>query len=985
MSLQNLRQKTFKMLERRVDYVAIQSFDALKKKILGKTRRETVEKIYQTLKNIKLTNEKLSIKRLDEVALKVRQAKEQAVKPEAVNEEIINSKNVNKLGIEYIHHRQIKKAFNQYPGSYIIHSATIYKNGKVRKVLKLDFISRLSQKKLNNRIMNTFFLGSGGDWKVKEYLMEAPVSPNDYAVVKTAVFKKMTNFDKQKRLLQTFKANVSNTCVYDGFLQYFKLKTDNTGKATYNRLIKKREILAKPYTLETIGEIAEVCKSSIIIKDLIHGNRDIVINKQPGNLYELQFINNRYNHLDLLTCTLDDTKIKEAEEYNKIKESSRWFIEAFGKLYTDTLTYEKNKTVFQQVYDSWKIRTNFDCLSIKSDSDLFKMLEGYDFNTHTFFNDFTIDDKLYKEIDLKKAYYNYSDNKLNKFYNGVPSGSFICYSGVNKNDVKFTIEDFNKQWDNKVVGFYEVRMNFDNEKLDRYGFKSGYKYLLFSSMVKLLSQWVDFEFINIAIAPSVHIPFDEHFLMKEDKVSFYCKAIGLMMKDDDYRCISIKPLDGDDKNFYDIIADENDSVYFNKETGLFKFVQDNFVYKSHKHIAYSIHAYTTTLVLDQLMKMNCDDVFGVKLDSIVFKKDSDINFDDCFDIKEANIERLLKNSGCDEVFDDGNQLLRPFKEPYYQSNNFEPVFTLTGDFIVDRCVLIGGPGGSGKTTSALTSKNFYTKQICYSANSWDLIQAQLSKYNNEFYGLSIPKLTGEMEGHKIDKVHYTNDIRYNFLDETTLLNSFISKKVNDLYYYNFVFYLGDVDSDGFIYQASIDKDNIISPLTMKCQYIKYTKTYRFDEALLERLNKLRTFMKTTDDISELFDYFSILFSDRFCKTTDVNFNDYDFGISSRNNIHHNSCKISKQFIERGAKPQYYIKYTKLEKGQLKGQRLLEKPEHCNYIETLFRTIHAFQGRELVDSNKIIIYLDGLFDFNLFYTAVSRAKRIDQINIINMLN
>ena len=64
-----------------------------------------------------------------------------------------------------------------------------------------------------------------------------------------------------------------------------------------------------------------------------------------------------------------------------------------------------------------------------------------------------------------------------------------------------------------------------------------------------------------------------------------------------------------------------------------------------------------------------------------------------------------------------------------------------------------------------------------------------------------------------------------------------------------------------------------------------------------------------------------------------------------------------------------------------GQELNEIPSHSNYEMKLFKTIHSFQGRELKKEQKIIIYIDKYFDYNLFYTAISRARNLKQIYII----
>ena len=93
-------------------------------------------------------------------------------------------------------------------------------------------------------------------------------------------------------------------------------------------------------------------------------------------------------------------------------------------------------------------------------------------------------------------------------------------------------------------------------------------------------------------------------------------------------------------------------------------------------------------------------------------------------------------------------------------------------------------------------------------------------------------------------------------------------------------------------------------------------------------------------------------------------------------------RLSQYFIKKGTKEQYYIKNTDLRRGHFKGQQLETKPDHTNYEIKLFKTIHSFQGLDLNNDNKIIIHIGSNFDFNLFYTALSRARRVDQIVLLN---
>ena len=91
--------------------------------------------------------------------------------------------------------------------------------------------------------------------------------------------------------------------------------------------------------------------------------------------------------------------------------------------------------------------------------------------------------------------------------------------------------------------------------------------------------------------------------------------------------------------------------------------------------------------------------------------------------------------------------------------------------------------------------------------------------------------------------------------------------------------------------------------------------------------------------------------------------------------------MTNYFISKGTKEQYYVKTTIFQKGLYRGRQLLEKPNNENYEMKLFKTIHSFQGSELSQDNKIIISIKSNFDYNLLYTSLSRAHRLNQIVIL----
>jgi hypothetical protein len=110
-------------------------------------------------------------------------------------------------------------------------------------------------------------------------------------------------------------------------------------------------------------------------------------------------------------------------------------------------------------------------------------------------------------------------------------------------------------------------------------------------------------------------------------------------------------------------------VYWTDDN-LYKISYINKDRRLYRHISSFIHSYTKTLILDQILN-NIDDiecVFGIKLDSIVYKKDANINFNKNIfsDDKGTKIENLLSCK-----FEGLNEIERK-KQINYQSSYFEP-------------------------------------------------------------------------------------------------------------------------------------------------------------------------------------------------------------------------------------------------------------------------------------------------------------------------
>jgi hypothetical protein len=137
-------------------------------------------------------------------------------------------------------------------------------------------------------------------------------------------------------------------------------------------------------------------------------------------------------------------------------------------------------------------------------------------------------------------------------------------------------------------------------------------------------------------------------------------------------------------------------------------------------------------------------------------------------------------------------------------------------------------------------------------------------------------------------------------------------------------------------------------------------------------------------IYKLKNWFLNEWKDRIFNVEQINMLENDVGISCKNDLGDKSSGLNEYFKTRGVNMHYFIKATNIKKGQMAWAQLPEKPDHSNYVETRFRTIHSYQGLQLTHDNNIIICMDSLFDYNLIYTALSRARRVDQIYIFTEL-
>lgn len=895
----------------------------------------------------------------------------------------------------WIHTNEIQAMMRNHPNNLIRHEVIFYDDvnnlSDLYPTIIIDFNKKISRKQINDKLKNKIYYDSAGDWIVETFLnsIDDVINRlNKYVIIKTTAYRQFVN-NATNRLSQTFQENINKDCVYQSLINFFSKIENKQAKSIYNKLVNNKNLYSKGYTINELDELAKELKISFTITDLLDDENDIIINSNSYNSYNVKLVNSRYNHVDLLTTT-QDFDIVKFDDYNKIKSESKYYVEKYNLLITLNGNYKLEDSEFKIIFDDWKDENNYNKLSIPIKSDCYKFIDSYDCKYHKFFNNkMDIDDNLYNEIDLKNAYYNFDKCPD---YAGIPSGSYICVNGEG-----LTTKMFLEQYENKLIGYYEVIINHDNKNLIILGIENNSKHILFSPMIKLLLKYdVKFTFINYCISPTVDIKFNETHkkIVFKNKIydegtkglgrkatKIYCKIIGLLEIESEQITYKVKP-NMNDLEYYKTL--NNECVFINDEFNVFKPILEP---HSHRHVATSIKSYVHTIILEQMLKMNCNNIFGVKVDCIVYKKDYIFDYNkDLFKLPtQAKINEMCQsgNNGLDDGLDDVLTSCCSYYSKYFieSYNNiiFEKSFLPDNQHITNRILFLGGAGGTGKTHSTLTSNNFIKNKMVFGSFCWELIQSKIKEFG--VFGLTLPKLLGNNGDKNTQKINIEG-YNYLFFDELTLFNNDSINKIIENFPNMFVILAGDINKDGFYYQCSITKD-IFKP--DKCQYVEYVKTYRFDEELNEKIKLLREYRTKTNNPYILYKQFKELFNDNIKDKKDVIFKSDDVGISCIQPIRDDgTCKFSDEFYNNGSIKQYYYNKTNYNKMRLKGALCDEND--LGAVCSLFRTIHSFQGRQLTHENNIIILLNNIgFDINLLYTAVSRARRVDQIIIIEDFN
>lgn len=1007
--------------------ISYASFDAIKNKI-NKSSYTNIQKIDKYIEINKNRN-KLTLKDL----LYFIKHGDKPAEVESVT--VYKSSNFNANWSEITHEIQIRRFLKKYPskpiGLFSHEVIYYYQDGKIDmgKSNKTYFRpSEFKEKPQRGSVYNDLInkiLDLNGDGDSSFYIYY-PISLLDHfkkIEYKTTLYRDIeidTKIYNKKIKHRLFKSNDSNTCLYSSVIDFLNTRPNNKiANSIKNKLIKNKS-LAKPYTMEESIKLAIEAKSSFTFTDIINDN-NITINKNSNNRFNIPLVITRFDHVEYLLNDFEKNYVT-SEEYYEIKNNASFYVEKNGSLMTVDKTYAKNITDYKKIVSEWNNKNNMNLNYINHNDGVMNIINNYDYSMHRFFIDNIKDQSYYNLIDISKCYYNMMNPDINKFYNGFPSSAFLNFD-ISEN---FDIEYFNKQYDNNIIGFYQIQVvkhiKKHNILSSLLGLTINSYHVMTSEQINKLQHYIVFKFINCSIAPKIDLTCDPVLKQKIDKnnmiasdqndkknISIFSKMMGIWKIDGSSYKMEVKTSKDDADFVYNLYDPTKTNRRINKIKNNIFIIEDiNENYKTHEHLLIYIHAYCKLNIMDTLLNVEDNDIkniIAVKLDAIVYDKNYDIKYDNKLykfseDAKTNNMIKKKENINhglddgldLDDLFTENERLSKETitlcsyeytqtkQDTYFISNDninlgFEKSF-LTDQNIVpySRVIVSIGKGGCGKTYDIIDRSSIEKSKMCYSSCSWLLITNKIKGTNIK--GLSINRLTGD----RCEKIK-DNNIKIILLDEITLNDKKYVDQIIKEYYYAFIFLLGDVTLDGFFYQCSTPDIRVINPSKYNCQIIEYTKTYRFEKKLDNKLNILRENMNILKHnpakLNMIKNHALELFKDRIFTREEININDDDVCISACKN----NKELDEYYINKGTKPRYYIKATNYEKGMYRGAQIETKPDHANYDVKLFKSIHSFQGQELTNDNKLIINIHSNFDYQLYYTALSRSRRCDQIYII----
>jgi hypothetical protein len=670
-----------------------------------------------------------------------------------------------------------------------------------------------------------------------------------------------------------------------------------------------------------------------------------------------KFMNSRLDHVDLNELTsmdkptiitqteLDDMKkqLDKTNQFYTYKKNLN-LISSISTLYGQ-FTTENN---FGKVVNEFEIKTGLNLCKIDDidDSELsFFIKQGTNYNETVDFMEFKPNKNKHpyhnipnlKHIDMTKAYANF---KLCKYYCGFLG----------------KITDFRCTDKIEGVGLYRItNLSFPDGKLKRYNDKMKI-YLDNNVYTSVELQMLADHGVSYTIVSGCwgirSLDFEFNDEMLESKIngsSYYAKWTGLC---DSHRLEKTHWIKCDEK-FFDIIrlnCGANVARYFTNGEASFGYTKKHNYHLG--HITAFITAYQRLNVIEQLMEIPIENVVRVCVDGIYFTGETTLK--NVFRHKEdRNFNNEATESYVSEAYE--KPLRLEYGEPreqHHKRDHFAKELHL-------------GAGGCGKTHMNL--KDTGLVRVLFVAPSWKLAVAKKREtgVNSTVWARLLTK-----DPIQISSVKERANVL--IVDEVSMLTEHQKKQIFDTYGDMKIIMCGDL---GF--QLPCIDGEEMKPTEFD-NIMRHNKDMRCkDERLIYIKQALRDMIEQDVPKNEINRWVVDQFTElQRIVTLDELKQKYKVEDMILSGTNANKDFITQLFPDM--KKYYITDNTRLHQN---GEIVIgEKPQNCKCEIRHCFTTHSIQG-ETAEYN---LYIDSstMFDSRMFYTAISRARRLNQIYLFN---
>lgn len=741
-----------------------------------------------------------------------------------------------------------------------------------------------------------------------------------------------------RRMRQAFRDGISH-CVFTPLLE--RLETSLKTTESKDRKTRLKQKIAKLNDLSTeyetgvpVDDMEKVAKASgfkIVIHDIL--GKEIFTFNEAGKCGNVRFTNTRPNHIDEGKIVLDCDSLKlnaqaMSAKWKALRESKEFYMiegdlknNEPRKIRTIEAVYElndPNKEYYDAMNETIHLQQcKFNATKHPQVNEFIKA--GRIINSWvTPFSD----EKPTGHIDMPKAYTQF---KKCSYYGGFLGVIHQWRSG-----------SFDRDWIENHIGIYRVHIKSSNPLLNKLGISGS---IGFKTTTHILPSPEILYFMDLGAecvidagvwGSRMDFDFEEDMLVDRR----YAKWSGRLSME--YHSKKYTFNCGEDWASH-IKADYGDDCFYWEDRGLcsVKVPIEN-VYTTH-HILAFITSYVRIQMMEAMKKFELNQIVRVVMDGIYFKG----SVPPCLDwfVPKPMVDHSYSGFSwySDEIF------------PVDWTEKW-----ITGN------TLLSGQGGAGKTYKVMNDPGF--NRILF-VTPQHILGAAISKTYKVPY-TTIHKLIGEgcepwIVGHSYPSVI--------FIDEITQIPDTWIDKVFTMYKDSLVILAGDLNARQW-FQCRNGKPGEFSaiwkPKGVECILIDGDRRSRDDE-----LKELKlTIRKKMEDVFIDGDTCEVNRMKMWAMRTVplTKFEDAVAMFSSGDVWIAGTNETSRKLLEKGVCSGWYKKggYVSFE----------EKEE---YDKRGSFTIHSFQGRTL-ETGKIFISINDMFEYSMLYTAVSRAVNYSQL-------